>query len=69
VDDVVKKYIKIINIIQNYENIFSSKNFDESLKVKKKNTKIIKQICKVWLETHEITDEQIELLKIKIREI
>lgn len=68
-DNVVKKYIELINTIQNYQNIFDSKNFKEKLKIKKNNTKIIKQLCEVWLETHEITDEQLELLKIKIKEI
>ena len=29
----------------------------------------IKEICLKWLENHEISDEQLELLKVKIREI
>lgn len=69
VDEVVKKYISLIEEIQNYTNIFSSESYTEQLKVRKDNTKIVKQICVKWLETHIITDEQIELLKLKIREI
>ena len=69
VDEVVKKYISLIEEIQNYTNIFSSESYTEQLKVRKDNTKIVKQICVKWLETHVITDEQIELLKLKIREI
>ena len=69
VDEVVKKYISLIEEIQNYTNIFSSESYTEQLKVRKDNTKIVKQICIKWLETHVITDEQIELLKLKIREI
>jgi len=68
-DDVVLKYIEIIDKLQYFENIFSSENFDEKLKITKQNTGIIKQLCEVWLETHEITDEQLELLKTKIKEI
>ena len=69
VDEVVKKYISLIEEIQNYTNIFSSESYTEQLKVRKDNTKIVKQICIKWLETHIITDEEIELLKLKIREI
>jgi hypothetical protein len=68
-DLVVEKYIELIDEIQNFDNIFSSKNFDETLKVKKHNTKVLKDICKVWLETHTISDKQIELIKEKIKEI
>lgn len=68
-DKVVKKYISIIDEIQNFQNSFNSDSFTEKLKIKQQNTKIIKKICKKWLETHKITDEEIELLKIKIKEI
>ena len=69
VDAVVVKYIELIGKLQIFTNIFSSSNFDEKLKVTKNNTLIVKQICELWLKTHEITDEQIELLKLKIKEI
>lgn len=69
VDAMVLKYIDLIEKIQEFQNIFSSENFDEKLKVTKQNTIIVKQICEVWLKTHEITDDQLELLKIKIKEI
>lgn len=69
VDEVVKKYIELIGKLQDFTNIFDSENFTEKLKITKDNTAIVKQICELWLETHEITDEQIELLKIKTKEI
>jgi hypothetical protein len=68
-DAVVHKYIELIDQVQNFENIFSSNNFSETLKIKKSNTKIVKKICQKWLETHEISDEQLELLKLKIKEV
>lgn len=68
-DAVILKYMELIDKIQDHDNIFNSNNYTESLKIKKANTKIVRQICELWLETHEITDEQIELLKIKIKEI
>jgi hypothetical protein len=69
VDKVVEKYIELIEKLQIFTNIFNSDNFSEKLKITKNNTLIVKQICELWLKTHEITDEQIELLKVKIKEI
>lgn len=68
-DDVVLKYIELLETLQEYESIFNSQNFNEKLKVTQENTIIVKQICELWLETHEITDEQIELLETKIKQI
>lgn len=68
-DDIVIKYMELIDEIQSLTDIFNSENYSERLKINKKNTRIIKQICELWLETHEITEEQTNLLKIKIREI
>jgi len=68
-DLVVKKYIELINGIQEYQNIFNSDNFSEKLKIRKANTKIVKKICETWLETHEITDKQMETIDEKIKEI
>ena len=69
VDAVVHKYIELIETLQEFTNIFDSENFTEKLKITKANTAIVKEICEVWLETHEITDEQIKLLKEKIKQI
>ena len=68
-DVVVLKYIELIERLEEFESCFNSENFNEKLKVTKANIAIVKQICQLWLETHEITDEQLELLKIKIKEI
>lgn len=68
-DPVCIKYIELIDEVQKFQDIFNSNNFSESLKIRKKNSKIVKEICTIWLKTHEISDEQLELLKEKIKEI
>lgn len=68
-DPVCIKYIELIDEVQKFQDIFNSNNFSESLKVRKKNSKIVKDICKIWLKTHDISDEQLGLLKEKIKEI
>ena len=68
-DAVCLKYIELIDDVQKFQNIFNSDNFSEKLKIRKNNTKIVKEICLKWLENHEISDEQLELLKVKIKEI
>jgi len=68
-DAVCIKYIELIDEVQKFQNIFNSNNFSEKLAIRKSNTKVVKQICEVWLKTHEISDEQLELLKEKIKEI
>jgi len=68
-DNVVLKYIELIDEVQKFQNIFNSDNFSEKLKIRKENTKIVKKICEKWLETHEISDKQLELLTEKIREV
>lgn len=68
-DAVCIKYIELIDEVQKFQNIFNSNNFSEKLAIRKNNTKVVKQICEVWLKTHEISDEQLELLKEKIKEI
>ena len=68
-DAVVVKYMELIDTIQEFQSIFSSENFNDKLKITQENTLIIRQLCELWLKTHEITEEQVELLKIKIKEI
>lgn len=68
-DSVVLKYIELIDRIDEYENIFNSENFNEKLSRTKNNVKIVKEICNIWLDTHTISDDEIELLKQKITEI
>jgi len=68
-DKVVLKYIDIIEKVQDFDNIFQSDNFEEKLKITRKNTLIIKQLCETWLETHEINEDQLLILKEKIKEI
>jgi len=68
-DNMVHKYIELIDIMQKHQDIFNSNSYSEGLKIRKKNTKIIKQICEVWLDTHEITEQQIELINEKMKEI
>ena len=68
-DPMIEKYMELIDNIQEFQSVFSSENFNEKLKISQENTLIVKQICEVWLATHEITEEQLELLKIKIKQI
>ena len=68
-DDIVLKYIELIDTLQEYENIFSSENFTEKLKTTKENTIIVRKLCETWLDTHDITDDQLALLETKIRQI
>lgn len=68
-DAVVLKYIELIDKIQERQDIFNSDSFTEKLKIRKNNTKIIKEICEVWLKTHEISEKQIKVIKEKIKEI
>lgn len=68
-DEVILKYMELIDKVEEYESIFNSENFNERLKIIKNNINIVKQICKLWLETHQITDEQLNLLKLKVKEI
>lgn len=68
-DAVVVKYIELIDTLQEYENIFSSDNFTDKLKETKENTIIVRNICELWLETHEMSDEQLEVLNKKIKQI
>lgn len=68
-DAVCIKYIELIDKVQEFQNIFNSNNFSEKLKIRKSNTKIVKEICETWLKTHSISDEELELLKEKIKEI
>jgi hypothetical protein len=68
-DAVIIKYIELIDRLQEFTNIFKSENFDEKLRITQENTLIVKQLCELWLKTHEITEEQLELLEIKIKQI
>jgi glycerol-3-phosphate cytidylyltransferase-like family protein len=68
-DDVILKYIELINELQKFQSVFNSEKFNAILEITKNNTLIVKQICEVWLETHEITDDQLELLQKQIKQI
>lgn len=68
-DAVVLKYIELIDKVQKEQSIFSSESYNETLKIRKQNTKLMKEICLKWLETHKVTKEELELLEIKLKEI
>lgn len=68
-DEVVLKYLELLNKLEKYESIFNAETFNDKLKVTQENTFIVKQICELWLETHNITEEQMQLLEQKTREI
>lgn len=68
-DLVVKKYIEMLETLQNFESVFNSETFNERLKITKENTLIVKQLCELWLETHNITEEQMNLIEQKTKSI
>jgi hypothetical protein len=68
-DPLAEKYIEIIDDINKLQNIFKSNKFEEILDKSRRNTKLIKSVLKKWLETHEITNDGLELLETKMREI
>lgn len=68
-DAVVIKYIELLDTLQEYESIFNSETFNDKLKITQENTIVLKQLCKSWLDTHEITDDQLKLMEQKTREI
>lgn len=68
-DAIVRKYVELLEKLERYESIFNAETFNEKLKITQDNTFIVKQLCEIWLDTHEITEEQMELLEQKTREI
>ncbi len=68
-DKIVLKYMELLEERTKQKNIFKSERFQEMMDISKNNIKIVKKICQIWLETHEITDDQEELLQLKIKEI
>lgn len=68
-DAVVRKYMELVDSVQDYENIFNSNSFKETLTLRKTNTKIVKDICETWLETHKLTELELELIETKIKEL
>lgn len=68
-DEIVHKYIEIINNVIEYENIFNSQKIDDKINSVKENAEIILKIFNIWLNTHEFTEENQELLKIIIKEM
>ena len=69
VDEVILKYIELADRILEMHNIFNSNNYTERLELAKENFKLVKDVCLVWLEKHEISDEELELIKTKIKEL
>lgn len=68
-DEIVLKYLELLNKLEKYKSIFNAETFNDKLKITQENTLIVKQICELWLKTHEITLEQMQLLEQKTREI
>ena len=68
-DLVVHKYLSKLDELIEFDNLFNSKDFEEKLELTRKNAAIVREICSEWLETHEITEEEIELINEKIKEM
>lgn len=67
-DNLVNKYIEIIGKVSEYEVIFNSDDFKTRVDIFKGNLDIVKQICEKWLETHEINEEALAILKEKTKQ-
>lgn len=68
-DEITLKYIEILKEMMEYENIFNSIKIDEKVESIKKNGIILVQIFNKWLETHSITDEEMDVLTLTIKEL
>lgn len=68
-DEITLKYKEILKDMMEYENIFNSTKVDEKVEIIKKNGIILNQILDKWLETHELTESETELLNLTIKEL
>jgi hypothetical protein len=68
-DEITLKYKEILKDMMEYENIFNSAKVDEKVEIIKKNGIILNQILDKWLETHELTESETELLNLTIKEL
>jgi hypothetical protein len=66
-DEVVLKYKEILTQMLEYENIFNSTKMDEKVMSVKTNSLILIKIFDKWLDTHEISDTEIKLMKETIK--
>lgn len=68
-DLAVLRYIEKLDELINFNNLFNSAVFEENLKNTKSAATIIKDICNLWLEKHDLTEKQMELLKEKMLQL
>lgn len=68
-DPMVLKYIELLQGMLEYENIFTSDKMDEKMLSVKTNAPILIKILQQWLETHTITDTELELIKSTIKNL
>jgi hypothetical protein len=68
-DSVVIKYMQMIDNLQKYESVFNSNNFNEKLEKVKLNTSVLKEICIKWLDCHEMTEKELNLIKETLKNI
>ena len=67
---MVLKYIELLKGMLEYENIFtSSEKMDEKMLSIKTNAPILIKILQQWLETHEISDTELELIEKTIKNL
>lgn len=68
-DEVTLKYKEILESMLEYENIFNSEKVDEKVETVKRNSKILIEILNKWLETHEISETELELMRLTIKQL
>lgn len=68
-DLVVKKYLELLEKLITHEDIFNSENHHTRIIQMKENAKIITLLLNDWLINHEFSAEELEILKVKTKEI
>ena len=68
-DEVAIKYREILESMLEYENIFNSEKVDEKVETVKRNSKILIEILNKWLEKHEISESELELMRLTIKQL
>ena len=66
-DLVVLKYRSILEEMMEYENIFDSLTVSEKISSVKQNSLVLIKIIDVWLETHKISESELELLRLTVK--
>lgn len=68
-DNIVKKYQEILTGFLHYKNIFDSVKVEEKVDNVKEQANILNKIFDIWLEKHELSDVEKELIAKTIKNL